>query len=773
MTAPSPAPGPDPFGADLEQAAPLTLEGVGGGAPLDAYRALEHYTDGPEPGLSLMSGGPDVSAAPATDAGVPIPIDGGTSTPASSPAPDAGAPASAPPTTDPSTPATDAGAPATKPGRGTQPAQNAKWTEVSAADKKLDIDWIGDKQRGLHPEVRESIDGSYSNEKHSKRIKKTVDQGLKQVDKDNAAELEKARDAAATAHDLKRDRKSKRYSKKDLAEIEKDPKFIEEKAALAKKRAEAEAKLRADYDASVSSGKREQSVTNPDTATIARDEGKSLARTNFMSWASYLMEDPEKVKAHFLGIKGTAGDSNMLMADDAGRRFELAKAQFEKENPGYTMPTTGVAHSMRGLHEKRMGLGMLGHALGLAVDYSAYENPNLKGDDKEQPGLNSFMLKRFGGGRTMMSIDEDDVEQLGKNTVKSASTAKDKEISARVTQQFGEIAQTSENFQKSLTPKQMGDLRDSRNLYFDTQAKERSLGELQKQLKSPKLKDKAKKEELAKQIQTLQQEVIGSKKLVDEGLQTAFNPWTSSLSTEISMDAGVITASQLTADTYKTDAKGFGKLGKDQVDAYALSRGMGKRADFKKSKQHATYEAMVKAEMAKREKAAREKVTYASNSNKVKQALIDKLHDPKKVFGKGNQNADKTWSTEMAVTEVPVMQLLEHGFIKNDKMQAPPIDPKTNKPDPSWKPNDPKTNKPRKQREAVFNAKTAEMLARYGFAPGSNFGDTMHFDFIEGYSNAVKGGRHGENMKKLRFSPEGEFIAPPKPEKKPTAPPKK
>lgn len=90
-------------------------------------------------------------------------------------------------------------------------------------------------------------------------------------------------------------------------------------------------------------------------------------------------------------------------------------------------------------------------------------------------------------------------------------------------------------------------------------------------------------------------------------------------------------------------------------------------------------------------------------------------------------------------------------------MPTLPVDPKTQRP------IDPKTNRPTNQRKAVFNAKAVEMLARHGFAPGSNFGDTMHFDYIQGYSEAVPGGRHGDNMNKLRFSPEGEFIPPPKP----------
>lgn len=47
------------------------------------------------------------------------------------------------------------------------------------------------------------------------------------------------------------------------------------------------------------------------------------------------------------------------------------------------------------------------------------------------------------------------------------------------------------------------------------------------------------------------------------------------------------------------------------------------------------------------------------------------------------------------------------------------------------------------------------MLARYGFNPGSKFGDTMHFDFIEGYNDLIVGGRKAaENMRMDRASPE-------------------
>lgn len=40
------------------------------------------------------------------------------------------------------------------------------------------------------------------------------------------------------------------------------------------------------------------------------------------------------------------------------------------------------------------------------------------------------------------------------------------------------------------------------------------------------------------------------------------------------------------------------------------------------------------------------------------------------------------------------------------------------------------------------------------FSPGSSFGDTMHFDFIQGYTDLIPGGRAAVNMRKDRASPE-------------------
>jgi hypothetical protein len=59
----------------------------------------------------------------------------------------------------------------------------------------------------------------------------------------------------------------------------------------------------------------------------------------------------------------------------------------------------------------------------------------------------------------------------------------------------------------------------------------------------------------------------------------------------------------------------------------------------------------------------------------------------------------------MAATHAPLMQIIEHGFIRNDAMPA-------------------RAGEDQKQ---VFNSSVAATLSRYGFAPGAAFRDVMHF----------------------------------------------
>lgn len=126
-------------------------------------------------------------------------------------------------------------------------------------------------------------------------------------------------------------------------------------------------------------------------------------------------------------------------------------------------------------------------------------------------------------------------------------------------------------------------------------------------------------------------------------------------------------------------------------------------------------------------------VVYFQKELKVLDAALKKLENPEQVFGAGDKQADGTYASQLRVTHLPLMQYIERGSIRDDAM-PPTTDNK---------------------RKGVFNAEVVAVLGRYGFAPGSTFGDTMHFDFIEGYSNVAPGGRNRANMAADRYGPRG------------------
>ncbi|MBK7537551.1 MAG: hypothetical protein IPI49_19705 [Myxococcales bacterium] len=124
---------------------------------------------------------------------------------------------------------------------------------------------------------------------------------------------------------------------------------------------------------------------------------------------------------------------------------------------------------------------------------------------------------------------------------------------------------------------------------------------------------------------------------------------------------------------------------------------------------------------------------YLQKELRVLDAALDKLKNPQQIFGFPDKQADGTYASDLRATELPLMQYIERGSIRDDAMPATTD----------------------RRRKGVFNAEVVAVLGRYGFAPGSTFGDTMHFDFIEGYSNIAPGGRNRTNMAPDRYGPRG------------------
>ena len=610
-------------------------------------------------------------------------------------------------------------------------AQNADWAGVKDADAraKLDLEWLED----LHPAVLRSIDHKHAD--------------------DGKLAREKAGIEAARAKALK---KATGEDARAQIQTEYDAKI-----------AAVDAKIEADREADTATATPNRSVTTPDDKVAAKKHSQTRNRTDFMAWATNLFardtdtsagEVTERIKSHFLGIQPVPGQSGMLLAEKARERYVKARTQFEAENPGYTLPDSGSTHSMRDLHQDAQGVGMLGHTLGLSIDFVAYDNPNLKVGAGQPAGINDYMLKRFGGAAgfdplTRMPTTDGPIERLGKDTNAGKTTPADEKVAATVEASWNRMAQTSDNFRHSLAPEQMHQLEAARNAHFDLPAKQKELAAVTARLARAKPADQAK---LAEDQKRLREEIASSKALVDHNLQTGFSPWILGLESDNLVAAGQNVGSMVESGIYGDALKRLPKMDATQLAEYAASTGMMSEADFdasqkkKAKKQQQSYQQMVRAEVQRRQAAAQAQIAYRAKETQVRNALLKRLADPRIVFGNGTQQADKTWKTDQRVSDPSIMQLLEHGFVTNHAMPKLDVDPKTGQP------IDPKTHQigPRKQ---VMNAKAATALARWGFAP-SNFGDTQHFDFIEGYSDAVQGGRDMKNMKRGKYSPEEKWI---------------
>jgi hypothetical protein len=145
--------------------------------------------------------------------------------------------------------------------------------------------------------------------------------------------------------------------------------------------------------------------------------------------------------------------------------------------------------------------------------------------------------------------------------------------------------------------------------------------------------------------------------------------------------------------------------------------------------------AALRAAMIARLEALRSKnPKWNAGELKIRKGLIKKLSTGAGVFGSEfkssyNKTTKEThWYVAQEVNAPSVMQLLEIGFAAHDELAAAPT-----------KPTDPKYYK------QVFNREFIETMMRFGWAPlGSQeaFLDTMHFDFLEGWTGTVKGDFH-------------------------------
>lgn len=709
-------------------------------------------------------------------------------------------------------------------------SRNADWEDIDTAatdlqaQQALDIAWID----ALPAHLQNSIDEGFADtaaEASAAHAIKADDQLAKigaEIDK-----MEKDLQATTIARLAQSDPSIKHKHGKLLEDaLMADPAYAATKAQLesdcAARIAQRRRELRAAADGPMTAGRREDSVATPPTARVTRLQGKALARTNFMSWAIDVLGSTDAVKQHFLSLREVSRQPGMLLVESAKLRFEGARAEFEAKHPGYTFPSTDVAQSLRGFHQARQGIGMLGHALGIAFDLFAYDNPNQRLGNTDNF---AYALDRFGGegdkrGRSAMTLGhggEDAIAQLGRDTEGHRSSPAGEAIVQKIREQFDEMAATSERLQASMAP-HLTELSDARDDYFNSKEMEKELAQAtrdernadrvaDKHLKDEKFSgDAAAREARRAEIQAeitsrklqLSAALQGARDRIPKRLEHAFAEWIAVIEADIAAaqarqaqsDAEIAAQAAASRDLDAIDVHAPDAA--DALNAFADTHQLKKRTPVPRA---VAYKAILKAELAARHR-PRDKTdplspSYIRNEIAALRTWQARLHDPDFVFGEGKVVAAapdagiastgsgagpvagntasmsaaptapatapgssatptagaadttapaKHWATKMRVSNAPLMQFIEHGFIRHDDMPARPG---------------------ARDLKQVFNAEVATTLARFGFSPGATYRDTMHFDFIEGYASAP-GGRSQPNMNRTKYGPSGD-IPPPAP----------
>jgi hypothetical protein len=694
------------------------------------------------------------------------------------------------------------------------PAEEAyapTWTEIAnaaAGDKKalakLDVEWID----ALAPYIVASIDGGFHQPRVDERFQQRAayNPALRKLD----AEHKKARaklDAEEAAAKKAADKAAKDAAKAAKAaekaakadpqapapppvkppDVEKiKAEYATKRATLDKDhetaRAKAVGELRTKFDAEKHGLAHQADVTAPPKEGGTNDEGRMLARANFMAWGIDILGSAAAVKKHFKEIESVGGGfaATLFLWKPASDRLKAAKTWFEQKYPGNTFFNTDVGWAMRGVHHEQHGLGYLGHALGISIDFQAYRNPSFlnvgRGDIKGSAQMH--MLKRWGGGTDkdgkrldgtphikLPTGGMETIRQIGEVSANGGELSKEQEDAIdKIGAAYDQLTKTSDNFKASQAAN-MADLRAAKASWIQVD------GALKAELKAAEAKVVAARQaataELAKDKTTRDMKkedrdaLIAGKTVVVEAvaarakvlatietekakveaaIKKAFGPWVKELQAEV--------------DDRKKPAKpeDLALAKSHHALTYLIKRvrAMTKREELVKvleGKEHAakfdvatlskiTDAGALKAAMLERLEYLRGiNPEWAAGEIRIREVLIAQLTSPRSVFGNAKSYqrwvpapggkgkvAETVWTTEKDVNVPPVMQLLEDGFASQDALA---------------------TGDGKGRKTEVFNREFVQAMARFGFNCGGSWEgsiDTMHFDFMQGFS-LVTGGR--------------------------------
>jgi hypothetical protein len=663
--------------------------------------------------------------------------------------------------------------------RDDNPTKDATFEDVKASadgsnNDKLDLTWID----ALPEHVRASIDGEFSEGAQASRRRAAT----KSVDTQHLAAVKQLRKVTK-----QRLQKAKQPAKD--ADIDADAVYQSELATLADGLGAQQAQaLQAEKVYTRKRGKVDETIAaGADGAAtqVTWEQGRASQRTNFMSFVVEIFGSASKAKAHFRSLRMIPNSGGLWLMGAAADRFEKARDEFEQKFPSFTFPKSDVGFSTRGRHQTRQGLGMLGHLLGIAFDLLAYENPN------QVSGAERFLLKHFGGekddetgehqhdGRTMINLGsvggDQAVEDLGRATVEGNSTPSGQAVEAAVRQQFDEMTKTSDRFRNYLAGSLPG-LEAAMALSVEaaekrdeaaTAAKQKDLAkvirEAAKQFPYPKLPKGTPAEVVAaerRKIDELRLDYVASKLpgAGDQYQNTVKDGW--GLDEEAkgkvkkAMDPLTIELGRLQTEVEKRSTEEHRNLAPSKVSLAKTTEELRRKPAkwtslnaFRNA--HAALFEDVSAQDNSVDPAAYKDMllqhlkTLESARNDQDEidflkGMTQRVLNPTTAIGPLTRDGKGGWKQSKSVSAPSILQYAQQGFVANHQMPTSGA------------------GQPGRMQRAVFNREVMVALVRYGFSPGSTYGDTMHFDFIEG-DNAIPGQRKVKNMSPSQFGPKGKL----------------
>lgn len=486
------------------------------------------------------------------------------------------------------------------------------------------------------------------------------------------------------------------------------------------------------------SGSDKETILRIPSDGVTRLEGREVARLNFVSSMTAVFGEVGAARDHFLSVQRSSAPGSPLLAAEAASALGRASKAFEARHPGYRFASTSVACALRNRHHMRSGPGMLGHVLGLSLDYQAYDNPHLKDLDRRT------LFELVGGSPTHLRFTNGSGAELGYGQRRriiarmAEETRQGKPRSEATTRMlaqldgaFDAMSQTSANIRTSLggdggqaaADEALASLERAGTLYWPRRRRigrlRRGVARAQQRLERARVAS-ARGSEARRQDDSrvrdaeakvaaaeteLENEVAEIRRLVDSALA----PWRARVhgALEESLVAGGVDVGA------RIDLRTVQR-------AYRLvSRAKGRPSRLRQALQVAAPLLPGLEACGESAEAAEQALARLNAVAKVVlyRRVLERLDDLDFVLGS---------RAKARVSDPSVLQAAQRGLLRDDQMKPPGGRPG----------GEGERVGPAQRARPVFNREFVRAMMEHGFEPGAAWStaDSMHFDYVPGFS---------------------------------------